>query len=184
MWAFLRRRTLTQWILVAMVVGTLAGLGGAGIRRQSPAALDHLPADDQVADRAADLRHAGHRHRRARRRHEARRPARPQVADLLRDRHHAGAVHRAAGGQHHQARASACDCRRRDRHAGSELASKHATLDERPRAHRAAERLRGGREERSAADRLLVDPLRRGAVAGPRQAQGGHARASAKPWRK
>ena len=44
------------------------------------------------------------------------------------------------------------------------------------RAHRAAELLRGGSEERSAADRVLLDPVRRRAVAGARAAEGDHAR--------
>ena len=51
--------------------------GQTGFAGDGPAgAVDHLPADDQVADRAAALRDARRRHRRPRRRHEARRQAR------------------------------------------------------------------------------------------------------------
>ena len=82
--SFLRRITLSQWIIVSMVVGILVGWlfpDSARDVHHGWAASDlnvlsiGLPADDQVVDRPAAVRDARRRHRGARRRHEARRPA-------------------------------------------------------------------------------------------------------------
>ena len=104
----LRRLSLTQWIFIGMASASLLGWLAPGRSPRAQAALHHLPPDDQVADRAADLRDAGRRHRGPRRRHEARRPARVQVDRLLRARDDDRARRRAARGEHHEAR------RRRD----------------------------------------------------------------------
>ena len=141
MWRFLRGISLTWWIIIAMVIGIFIGWADHTLERhrrrgQAAAALDDLPADDQVDRGAAHLRQPGRRHRGSWRRPEAGRPARLQVDRLLRARHHARAGHRPHRRQPGPARRRRGPAPRRPPTSGKQLASSQATLAERPGAHR------------------------------------------------
>ena len=65
---------------------------------------------------------------------------------------------------------------------GQELAPEDADARRLPQAHRPGQRVRRGGQERGAADRLLVDPVRRRPDPGPRPAEGGDDRRGWRPW--
>ena len=135
--SFFRRISLSQWIVISMVVGIIVGwafpeaqrarawrLGGDGPER----AVVGLPAHDQVVDRAAAVRDAGRGHRRPRRRHEEGRPARVPLDHLFRDRDDARARRRPGGREPREARRAASISARRRRRKARSSRSTHTTL--------------------------------------------------------
>ena len=141
-----------------------------GVRGVVASDLHRVPAHDQVDHRAVDLRNAGRGDRGARRRHEAGRPTGAQVHRLFRSRHDPCPVHRTARGQRPEAGrgrvpggGGGCRC-------GRGRQSRHGW--QRARAHRAAELLRSGGQQRDAADRLLVRAVRHRIISGARALEG------------
>ena len=109
---FFRRISLSQWIVISMVVGIVLGWAFpdaarscmAGGRRRDLNVLSSVFLR-MIKSLIVPLlfAHAGRRHRGPRRRHEARGPAGAPVDHLLRDRDDARARRRAHRGQHRQA---------------------------------------------------------------------------------
>ena len=173
----IRRISLTQWIIISMIVGVLLGWLAPGfavaLKPLSTIFLQH----DQVADRAAALRHARGGDRGPRRRHEEGRKLAFRsivyfeivttlalVVGLI-------AVNLVEAGRRRRARRP-----RRCRRPSPSSSQRHVDVLGRARAHRAVELRRRRREERSAAGRLLVDHLRRRARAHAESDQEDHAR--------
>ena len=154
----LKRLSLTAWIFIGMAAGVALGVFAPGVARAARPGQRHLSAADPLHHRAADLWHAGLRHRR-RRRSQTHGPHRPEGHRLLRNRHHLRAV---SGPRRRQPGAP------RRRHAAcaqtSAEAAAAASRPRRRRDHRARfpgqhHRRHGAR--RRAPDRGLRLPVRR-----------------------
>ena len=106
-----RRRSLTTWILVSMVVGAAIGHDFPDVAVVAPGAQPDLPPAHPHDRGAAPVCHPGRRHRRP----FQPAPGRPdghQVAGLLRGGDDAGAAHRVGGDLDQPGRASASTSRR------------------------------------------------------------------------
>ena len=108
----LRRISLTQWIIISMVVGVArrlrcspTGAPSTAVGRRPTCSVLSTIFLRMIKSLIVPLlfAHARRGHRRPRRRHEARGPARVPVDRLLRDRHDARARRRPARGEHREA---------------------------------------------------------------------------------